>query len=86
VARKLRPFWELGVLKEYVLKLKRYDGMIDDSLNQELGEKLFINYFREYSKRYVLQKEHGLNFDVKIMLRFWADKVDPAPAPPHAGS
>jgi hypothetical protein len=67
VARSLRPFWELGVLKGYVLKLKRLNVMIDDSLNQELRDKSFANYLQEYSKIYVSQKEPDLNFDVKIL-------------------
>jgi hypothetical protein len=74
------------VLKEYMLKLKRLDGMIEDSLKQELDDKSFVNAFQDYSKRYVLKKEHGLNFDIEIMFRFWVDKMDLAPAPPHAAS
>jgi hypothetical protein len=86
VAQRLKPFWELGVLKEYVLKLKRFDGMMEDSLNQELGDKSNVKYLQEYSKRYVLQKDPDLNFDIKVMFRFWVDKMDLAPCAPHAAS
>jgi hypothetical protein len=34
----------------------------------------------------VLKKDPDLNFNVKIMFRFWVDKMDLAPAPPHAAS
>ena len=86
VAQRLKLFWELGVLKEYVLKLKRFDGMMEDSLNQELGDRSNVKYLQEYSKRYVLQKNPDLNFDIKVMFRFWVDKMDLAPCAPHAAS
>jgi hypothetical protein len=86
VAKRLRPFWELGVLNEYMLKLKRFESMIEDSLEEELYDKSFVRHFKEYSKMVVLKKDPDLNFNVKIMFRFWVDKMDLAPAPPHAAS
>lgn len=60
--------------------------MIEDSLEEELYDISFVRHFKEYSKMVVLKKDPDLNFNVKIMFRFWVDKMDLAPAPPHAAS